>query len=220
VGRLIHYGPRRAQVVEVDGDEDGPVCVLVHGGFWRARYTRSLMRPLARDLVARGWLTANVEYRRLGPLSRGGWPQTFEDVLAAIDVLGDRDTMVAVGHSAGGHLALLAAAHRRLAGVVSQAGVADMAEADRLDIGAGVTRRFAGGDPAADPIRHAPTGTATLLVHGTADDIVPPVLSERYAAAAGAEAQLDLRDGEGHFEHIDATSGAWARVVAWLQERR
>src|SRR5437764_217178 len=65
VGRLVRYGPRRAQVVEVDGDEDGPVCILVHGGFWRARYTRLLMRPLARHLAARGWLTANVEYRRL-----------------------------------------------------------------------------------------------------------------------------------------------------------
>jgi acetyl esterase/lipase len=219
VGRLISFGPGRDQVVEVDGDDDEQrrVCVLVHGGFWRARYDRSLMAPLAADLVARGWITANLEYRRLGRLSGGGWPQTFDDVLAGIRALGERETIVAVGHSAGGHLALLAAAHLPLTGVVSQAGVADMAEADRLGLGAGVTRRFAGGDPAADPIRHAPTGVPTLLVHGAEDDIVPPVLSERYADAAGAEAELDVRPGEGHFEHIDPHSGAWQRVVAWLE---
>jgi acetyl esterase/lipase len=222
VGRLIRYGSARAQVVEVTGDEDGgqPVVVLLHGGFWRARYDRSLMRPLAADLAARGWLACNVEYRRLGPLSRGGWPQTFQDVLAGIRALGERRTVIAVGHSAGGLLALLAAAHLPLTGVVSQAGVADLAEADRLGIGAGVTRRFAAGDPQADPIHHAPTGVPTLLVHGSDDDVVPAALSERYARAAGAEAELDVRPGEGHFEHLDPASGAWRRVVDWLHERR
>jgi pimeloyl-ACP methyl ester carboxylesterase len=83
-----------------------------------------------------------------------------------------------------------------------------------------VTRRFAGGDTAADPIRHAPTGVPTLLVHGAGDDIVPAALSERYARAAGDEAELDVRPGEGHFEHIDPSSGAWARVVAWLEAQR
>ena len=221
MGQLIAYGSKRDQVVEADGPDDGPACVLIHGGFWRARYDRSLMDGLARDLAARGWLTWNLEYRRLGMRSRGGWPQTFENVLAGIDALGERDgPVIAVGHSAGGHLALLAAAQGRVTGVVSQAGVADLAEADRLGLGGGVTRRFARGDPAADPIRHAPTGVPTLLVHGARDDTVPPSQSERYAAAAGAEAELDLRPDEGHFEHIDPSSGAWARVVAWLEARR
>jgi acetyl esterase/lipase len=194
------------------------VCVLIHGGFWRARYDRSLMRPLAEDLARRGWLAWNLEYRRLG--AGGGWPQTFEDVCADIDALGKRRTVIGVGHSAGGQLALLAAAGGRLNGVVSQAGVADMAEADRLGIGDGVTREFARGEAAADPIRHAPTGVPTLLVHGTADDTVPAALSERYAAAAGSEAELDLRPGEGHYEHLDPASGAWASVVDWLEEHR
>lgn len=219
------YGRHPAQRVEWTGPRDGPVCVLVHGGFWRARYRLDLMRPLAEDLAARGWLAWNLEFRRLGPLSRGGWPSTLDDVRAGIDLLGDVGgrPVVAVGHSAGGHLALLAGAQPgrvRLTGVVAQAGVCDLAEADRLGLGAGVTRRFAKGDPAADPRRCAPTGVPTLLVHGTEDDTVPAALSERYAAAAGAEAELDLRPGEGHMEHIDPASGAWARVVAWLEEQR
>jgi pimeloyl-ACP methyl ester carboxylesterase len=214
VGRLTRYGDEPDQVVEESGPQDGPACLLLHGGFWRAQYDRSLMDGLAADLAGRGWRVLNAEYRRGG----APWRTTFEDVLAAIALAGDR--ALAVGHSAGGHLALLAAAHRPLAGVVSQAGVADLAEADRLNLGAGATRAFGGGEPDADPIRHAPTGVPTLLVHGAEDELVPPSLSERYAAAAGEEAELDLRPGEGHFEHIDPSSGAWQRVVAWLEERR
>ena len=227
----MKYGPRRAQRVEVTlpaGDGPHPVAVLVHGGFWRARYTLSLMRPLAEDLAAHGWAAYNIEYRRLGPLSRGGVPETLEDVGAAIDAIAgrpelDASRVVAIGHSAGGHLALWAAgrsgARVKPAGVVGQAPVADLREAARLGLGAGVVDRFAPEGPRreqADPIRRAPTGVRTLLVHGTADDTVPATLSERYARAAGDEVTLDLRPGEGHFEHIDPRSGAWRTVTEWL----
>ena len=57
----------------------------------------------------------NVEYRRLGRLSGGGFPRTLDDVAAAVDHLADvpahlpavfdRSRVVAIGHSAGGHLA-------------------------------------------------------------------------------------------------------------------
>src|SRR4051794_30693792 len=167
----VRYGPRRAQRVEVTLPEGGgphPVAVLVHGGFWRSRYTLSLMRPLAEDVVRRGWAAYNVEYRRLGPLSRGGVPQTLDDVAAAIDAIAtqpelDATRVVAIGHSAGGHLALWAAgrtdARVPLTGVVGQAAVADLAEAERLRLGAGVVTRFAGERlPEADPLRRAPTG--------------------------------------------------------------
>ena len=66
-----------------------PVAVVLHGGFWRAQYGRKLMRPLCADLAGRGWAAFNVEYRRLGRLSGGGYPRTLDDVAAAVDHLAE-----------------------------------------------------------------------------------------------------------------------------------
>jgi acetyl esterase/lipase len=63
--------------------------VVVHGGYWRARYDRSLMTELCLDLANRGLAAWNLEYRRVG--SGGGWPETFEDVAAGVDRLADLD---------------------------------------------------------------------------------------------------------------------------------
>ena len=126
---------------------------MLHGGFWRDRYDRTLMDGVCRDLAARGLAAWNVEYRRLGEPG-GGWPGTFEDVAAAIDHvpalgLGEGLPLLAVGHSAGGHLALWAAARRRLAGAVAQAGVVDLWAAERLRLSASVV---------GDLLREAPSG--------------------------------------------------------------
>ena len=109
------YGPARSQFGELflpGGDGPHPVAVVLHGGFWRAQHGCRQTRPLCRDLAARGWAAWNVEYRRLGRLSGGGWPRTLEDVAAAVDHLADIPRVpldlrrvVAIGHSAGGHLA-------------------------------------------------------------------------------------------------------------------
>jgi acetyl esterase/lipase len=99
------------------GDGPFPVAVVLHGGYWQATYGKIVTRPLCLDLVARGWAAWNVEYRRLGDGHGGGWPMTFDDVAAAIDTLAalgdarlDLTDVHAVGHSAGGQLALWAAA--------------------------------------------------------------------------------------------------------------
>src|SRR5580698_8782321 len=81
------YGAAPDQVGELwlpDGAAAGTV-VVIHGGFWRARYNLNLGRPLAADLAARGYAAWNLEYRRA--LAGGGWPGTFEDVAAGIDLL-------------------------------------------------------------------------------------------------------------------------------------
>jgi acetyl esterase/lipase len=221
---------------------------VIHGGFWRARYGRKLMRDLCHDLAGRGWAAWNIEYRRLGHGSGGGWPTTFGDVAAAIDHLGEIRTdavldlgrVVAIGHSAGGHLAVWAAARPRLpegapgcdprvrvTAAVSQAGVVDLALAWDLRLSDGVVADLLGGAPAEHPVRYrlaspvelVPLGVPVLLTHGGRDDIVPPPVSASYAAAARAAGDrvdvVELPD-EDHFGHIDPGNPLWAAVVEWL----
>lgn len=225
------YGDHPEQVADLFLPEVAPgsllpVVVLIHGGFWRERFRRDLMEPLARDLCRRGVAAWNIEYRRLD--CDGGWPATGEDVGAAIDALADLDAPLdlddvsLVGHSAGGQLALWAAGRLAsridLRAVVAAAAVTDVQEAIRSDLGAGVVAQFAEGAEwdEISPICRVPTGVATFLQHGTEDDTVPASMSERYAEAAGDEVTLSLREGEGHFEPIDPSSAAWGEIARWL----
>jgi acetyl esterase/lipase len=214
-----------------------PVAVLLHAGFWREQYTLELSDDLARDLARHGWAAWNVEFRRVGEVSEGGYPATLEDVGAAIDFLQTLDApldlarVVTVGQSAGGQLALWAASREApavpLAGAVAQAGAPDLREADRLAVGDGATAAFMGGRADevperyadASPLERLPLGVPQLLVHGEADDVIPPSLSSAYAEAArdaGDEVELVVRPGDDHFVHLDPASGAWADVVRWL----
>ena len=87
----VAYGAHPSQYFEVHRPAavgPHPVVVLIHGGFWRLPWDRTLMRPLAQDLVGRGYAAVNVEYRRLGE-DGGGWPGTCMDVAAALRRLGE-----------------------------------------------------------------------------------------------------------------------------------
>ena len=201
------------------------------------------------DLAARGWAVWNLEYRRLGLRSRGGWPATFEDVAAGIDHLGTLDEpldlarVVGIGHSAGGHLALWAGARRglpagapgaeprvRLAGAVAQGGVVDLREAARLGLSRRAAEKLLDGPPTkwparydlASPLERLPLGLPQLLVHGDADDVVPIGIARSYAdraAYSGDPCELVELAGCGHDEHLDPGTPAWAAVVRWLEER-
>lgn len=235
------YGRHRSQFAELFRPEraDPPVAVVIHGGFWRARYGRRLERAVCQDLAERGWAAWNVEYRRLGAFNGGGWPATFDDVGAAIDALADvdgldRSTVVTIGHSAGGHLAAWAptreGARVPVTGVISQAGVVDLRLASELGLGGGVVHRLMGGPPAkraeayaaGSPAERLPLGVPVLLTHGGRDDIVPPVVAERFAEAAraaGDDVELVLLDGEGHFGHLEPSNPLWSAVLRWLERR-
>ena len=221
-----------------DAEGPLPVAVLLHPGFWREEFSLEISEDLARDLAGRGWAAWNVEYRRVGEGSGGGYPATLEDVAAAIDFLQTLDApldlarVVTVGQSAGGHLAIWAASREApavpLAGAVSQAGTLDLRAADRDGLGDGATTEFMGGGADerseayadASPIERVPLGVPQLLVHGEADDVVPPSQSSAYAEAAraaGDDVELVLRPGEDHFVHTDPANPAWADVVKWLE---
>lgn len=239
---IIRYGADASQLAELTRPDGAPrgIVVVIHGGFWRSRYDLSLGRPLAASLAAQGWVAYNVEYRRVG--SGGGWPGTFDDIAAAIDALADVDdldtsTVVTLGHSAGGHLAVWAAGRPQLTGspwadptvpvtaAVSQAGVLDLAAASTADLGAGAVQAFMGGSvddryALADPTVLIPLDVPVRCVHGRADDIVPLSQSADYvqrAAAAGADATLTEVEGD-HFVLIETGSAVWDRTQRILAE--
>lgn len=243
----IAYGPAPQQFGELwlpRGRGPNPVAIVIHGGCWRALYGEGHVRPLCAALARAGIAAWCLEYRRLGD-EGGGWPGTFEDVARGADHLRqiaqgrglDLTRVVAVGHSAGGHLALWLAARPRLSeadprrgksplplrGVVALAPIPDLARAavDRV-CGDSVPLLLGGAPEAqsarygvASPIALLPLGVTQQLVHGREDRIVPIALSERYVAAArerGDAARLLAIDGAGHFDLIAPTSKAWPGV--------
>ncbi len=247
------YAPRGA------GGPEGsaPVVVLLHGGSWRAPYDRRHVSPFADFLAHRGLAVASVEYRRgadgeagdrgEGDPVAGRWPDTFDDVAAALDALpalvrrhlpgADARRMVLTGHSAGGQLALWAAARHLLPadapwrldrpaplrGVVALAPIADFQVAGKLDVCGGAARQLLGGArffeerrPYADPALLLPTGIATTLVQGRADVDVPQAVAEAYAdaaAKAGEVVGVTLLEDVGHFPLIDPAADACAVVA-------
>jgi acetyl esterase/lipase len=239
------YGEDPSQVADLHlprGDGPFPVAVLLHGGYWQTRYGKLIMRPLAADLARRGWAAWNLEYRRLGTGrgGGGGWPQTFDDV-AGIDACAgagdgrlDLARVAAVGHSAGGQLALWAAARPELPSGAPGAGprvriarVAALAPVSDLAAAGATARALLGGRPEevperyalADPIRRAPLGVPVLVVHPADDATVPVARSRAYAAAAragGGEVELRDRDRGGHRTPIDPGSDAWRAAAEWL----
>ncbi|MDQ4149488.1 MAG: alpha/beta hydrolase [Actinomycetota bacterium] len=240
------YGPHRSQVADLHlppGPGPHPVAVVLHGGYWQGQYGKVVTRPLCLDLVRRGWAAWNLEYRRLGR-DRGGWPATFEDVAAGIDYLWglgdprlDLDRVTAVGHSAGGQLALWAGARPRfpagapggeprvmLRQIVALAAVCNLEKAGRTALA------LVGGRPdeyperweQADPMRQVPLDIPVLLVHPRDDATVSVQVSREYAAAAearGGHVSVIEPEAGGHRAPIDPSEVAWQASALWMMQR-
>ncbi|MBA3278154.1 MAG: prolyl oligopeptidase family serine peptidase [Geodermatophilaceae bacterium] len=253
--QTLRYGSDASQFVELTLPESAtgpvPVAVVIHGGFWRSAYGLELGRPLAGTLPGQGWAALNIEYRRVG--NGGGYPATLIDVALAIDLLADAgqaaardsdleldlETVVTIGHSAGGHLAAWAATRTGqdagspgaaprvgVSAVVSQAGVLDLRACAREGLGDGAAQAFLAGGPddvpdryeQASPIEWLPLGVPTLCVHASQDANVPISQSEDFVAAAlaaGDDAELVTVEGD-HFVVIDPEHPSWSLVLDWL----
>jgi len=248
----ITYGPGALQVADLwlpEGKGPFPVVLIVHGGCWLSGVAKlGIMNYAAEDLRRRGIAVWNIEYRGVDRTG-GGYPGTFQDVAAAADKLAeiapahhlDTGHIVALGHSAGGHLALWLAARARLpassplhaahplpiAAVVSTGGLPDLAaERARGDDGCGADTidRLVGPTTAAHSNVYADTSPAELgvgrdhevLINGVEDPIAPPDGADAYAAkmkAKGADIRAITLADTGHVELISPGSVAWSRTV-------
>ncbi len=240
----IAYGPEPAQVIDLflpKGRGPHPVVILLHGGCFLAEYGGlAETSGIAADLAKRGYAVWNVEYRKLGEPG-AGYPGTFLDVATAVDRLRaeaprrdlDIKRVVAVGHSAGGHLGLWAASRRKLPktsvlwradplpihAVISLGGIGDLAAHGHTFAGAcgdALPRITAGREADVSPAKLLPTGVRVTMVHGEFDRVMPPPTGAAYAETvrkAGDWAEAVTLHGVGHFEPVIPTTSAWAQVV-------
>jgi acetyl esterase/lipase len=247
----VHYGSDPLQVADVwvpAGEGPHPVVLMVHGGCWQTGIAdRTIMNWIADDLRKRGIAVWNIDYRGVDRPG-GGYPGTFQDVAAAADALRthaadyhlDLRRVIAIGHSAGGHLALWLAGRPRLpAGsllrttnplpifeVISLGGLPDLEEAARSENGCGndVVVQLTGGvragrvDPFTDTSvpRLAPLGLPQVLINGRQDRIIPVAYAEGYARpmrAAGDDVRVRMIDHSGHVELVAPETPAWAAAV-------
>ncbi|MCS6826578.1 MAG: alpha/beta hydrolase [Caldilinea sp.] len=250
-GRRWFYGPHAGQFGDLylpSSSGPHPVVALIHGGCWQAEFGLEPLGQLAQTIAAHGAAVWNIEYRRLG--EGGGWPTTFQDVGAALDFLRtladvhalDLHRVIACGHSAGGHLALWLAGRTKLPadsllftldplplrGVLSIAGIPDLAAAAERSVCDGAIIDLLGGVPDEVPNRYAcaspvvltPLGVPHIHLHGRNDAVVPIDLVETYvqfAVHAGDDARLMALENTGHFEPVDARTPAAARVIETLR---
>jgi len=202
-----------------------PLIVFVHGGCWLNAYDMQHTSALSTALAQSGYAVWSLEYRRTGDRG-GGWPGTFDDVLAGVafkenlqDYPVDTTQFLLMGHSAGGHLALLAGTRFATArAVIGLAAITDLVGYARGENSCQtVTKDFMGTDPDSNPALYAAANPLqqtlhnnTYLLQGTADAIVPlstiPVPGTRSLIVQGA----------GHFDWVHPGTRAFAQLAELL----
>jgi len=222
-----------------------PVAIVIHGGCWMSQFGLGYMGHISAALTEAGFATWNIEYRRVGNPG-GGWPGTYEDAARATDYLReiadkyslDLTRVIAVGHSAGGHLALLLGARPqfkkdnplysanplKLQGVVSLAGITDLrktgtaCDKEVIQFTGGEAKDKAAIYDQASPITLIPIGVKQKIVQGEADTTIPPAMAAEYLEAAkkkiDGDVELILLKDADHFQLVDPKSSAWPSVLA------
>jgi len=241
----ISYGKHPEQFGELYlPQSSGPysVIILIHGGCWRAQYGLSQLGSLSKALTTLGFAVWNIEFRRLG--NGGGWPITFEDVSLGADFLRsiaekyslDLSSVSAMGHSAGGHLALWLAGRYhlptssqlfsktplKLKSIVSLAGIPDLVEGVNQIICRGACQELLGDLPDKFPERYHQASPHYLLplnipqwhLVGEHDPIVPVNYLEPYIETASQQddVHFEIIPDIGHFEMVMPDTISWNSI--------
>lgn len=212
--------------------------ILIHGGGW-VFGERGMMAPLASRLAAKGFLAIAPDYRLV---PEAPWPAQLDDVTAAIrrtaenaHRLGiDQDRIVVLGNSAGGQLALLAAAalrkELRIAAVISLFAASELSVGGTPAKGAYDATPLLGPDAsegatrAASPLHQvAADFPPVFMLHGGQDWLIDPVASIKMyerLAAHGVAAELHIVAGAHHeFVGEPAMTEPMASEIALFLDR-
>ena len=229
--RTLTYGQDPDQMADVRVGQRGaqlPLVVLVHGGFWKPAYDRHHTEAMAVALATAGWAVLSLEYRRI-PGDPGAMVQDITTALTVLpaQVPQHNGQLLLIGHSAGGHLVLWAAAAAvlpalpKIRGVVALAPAADLRLAHGLQLGSGAVQAFLGTHPDAqpsfDPMQLPAPAMPVTIIQGEDDQIVPLAVAQSYCRAF-SKTQLHVLPGAGHFALIDPHKPAWATVVEALRK--
>ncbi len=207
-----------------------PVVVFIHGGCWLNAFDIKHTYTITQAIADLGYAVFSLEYRRTGDKG-GGWPGTYHDVLAgighldAIDAPLNLNRVSLMGHSAGGHLAVLAGgafehSSINIERVVGLAAITDIAEYSRGSNSCETaTPSFMGGETKDVPLAYMAANPAeqplhpnTVLIQGDADTIVAPDYANLYSATALWVA------GGGHFDLIHPQSDAFKLIAQALND--
>jgi alpha-L-fucosidase 2 len=240
------------------GEGPFPVVIMVHGGGWSSGDKSGAEKPKSgaditpwfKPLEEAGFLAVSINYR-LAPANR--WPACLDDTRAAVEWVrahvaeygGDPARMALIGHSAGGHLALMAGMAEEckappVGAVVGCAAVSDLVS-DTVRRGGpslslqnlfSLPAETKVDDPemvrrltAVSPVSLVKAGyPPTLLLHGDADKTVPIGQSTAYKARLeelGVRCDLVVLGGAGHrLTEWETQKPDWAAVLTdWLHAR-
>ncbi len=225
-----------------------PLVILIHGGCFLAQYDLEHTGPASEALTELGFAVWSLEYRRVGNPG-GGWPGTFLDIARGTDFVRglaaeyslDVNQVITMGHSAGGHLALWAAARHRLPpssplylpnplipkGVVALGSVPTLEMLHKEQACGAVVNKLMGGSPLAVPERYShaapahlfPLGVPQILINGRFDESWFRFGKAYFdqAQQAGEDIRFIVAPESGHFEVIMPASSTWPIVTGALE---
>jgi acetyl esterase/lipase len=224
---------------------DRPGVIVIHGGGWVEGDKEDMLELFCLPFVRHGMVVANVEYRlaKAAPA-----PAAVNDVLKAAQWFHDHaaeykvdpNRMIAMGGSAGGHLALMIAMapnsaglgpSTKIAAVIYFFGIADVADQlagprqqpyavawipeqpNRMEL----ARRLS-------PMTYVRKGLPPMLVlHGDADSTVPYEQSVALVKAlknAGDDSELITVPGGGHGFTPQEMDQVWPQIFRWLKKHK
>ena len=226
----LRWRPKSEQALDA-------TLVFVHGGCWLSEYDHTHADSVVSDLAERGFDAWTLEYRRTGRTG-GGWPTSLNDVIEGVQMIQkitkaealrmtsearipsqntsptERRPFIIMGHSAGGHLALLAAFNKGPDPEVHTIGLAPIthlvAYAEGLNSCQKGTVPFMGGTPGDRPedyekatlVNKSFQGFQASVLQGEADSIVAPSQSRLDGVST------TLVPEAGHFDWLAIGSSA------------